>query len=78
MLHTFDGLPPQTLEGITGCWSPDSRSLALLRANDELVRMDVAGGPAVAFAKTRRTGSGCAWGRDGVLLVHGGAEPFPG
>ena len=44
--------------------------------NDELVRMDVAGGPAVAFAKTRRTGSGCAWGRDGVLLVHGGAEPF--
>ena len=76
MLHTFDGSPPKRLDGIAGCWSPDSRSLALLRANDELVRMDVAGGPAVAFAKTRRTGSGCAWGRDGVLLVHGGAEPF--
>ena len=76
MLHTFDGSPPQTLDGIAGCWSPDSRSLALLRANNELVRMDVAGGPAVAFAKTRHTGLGCAWSRDGVLLVHGGGEPF--
>ena len=44
MLHAFDGSPSQALEGVVGCWSPDSRSLALLRANEELVRMDVAGG----------------------------------
>ena len=62
MLHAFDGSPSSALEGVAGCWSPDSRSLALLRANDELVRMDVAGGPAVAFAKTRRTGAGWCLG----------------
>jgi dipeptidyl aminopeptidase/acylaminoacyl peptidase len=76
MLHTFDGSPPQTLDGIAGCWSPDSRSLALLRANNQLVRLDVAGGPAVTLTTTSRTGAGCNWGRDGVLLVEGGAGLF--
>jgi dipeptidyl aminopeptidase/acylaminoacyl peptidase len=76
MLHAFDGSPSQPLEGIAGCWSPDSRSLALLRANNELVRIDVAGGPAVALTKISRTSAGCVWGRDGVLLVNGGPEPF--
>ena len=76
MLHAFDGSPSRPLDGVAGCWSPDSRSLALIRANDELVRMDVAGGPAVAFARVRPTGAGCSWGRDGVLLVEGGFEPF--
>jgi dipeptidyl aminopeptidase/acylaminoacyl peptidase len=76
MLHAFDGSPPQPLDGIAGCWSPDGRSLALLRANNELARLDVAGGPAVTLTTTSRTGAGCNWGRDGVLLVEGGAGLF--
>jgi hypothetical protein len=76
ILHAFDGSPVQPLDGVAGCWSPDSRSLVLLRASSELVRMDVAGGPAIAFAKGPGTGWGCSWGRDGVLLVGGGHDPF--
>ena len=75
-LHALDGSPSQPLDGIAGCWSPDSRSLALLRANDDLVRIDVSGGPAVALAKITRTGAGCSWGRDGILLVNGGPDAF--
>jgi dipeptidyl aminopeptidase/acylaminoacyl peptidase len=76
ILHALDGSPSLSLDGIAGCWSPDSRSLALLRANNELVRLDVAGGPAVTLTTTSRTGAGCNWGRDGVLLVEGGAGLF--
>jgi dipeptidyl aminopeptidase/acylaminoacyl peptidase len=76
MLHALDGSPSLSLDGIAGCWSPDSRSLALLRANNELVRLDVAGGPAVTLTTTSRTGAGCNWGRDGALLVEGGAGLF--
>ena len=76
MLHTFDGSPPRSLDGVAGCWSPDSRSLVLLRGNGDLVRMDVAGGPAVAFGRSSMTGVGCAWGGSGVVLAGGGAEAF--
>jgi WD40 repeat protein len=76
LLHAFDGSPSLPLDGVALCWSSDSRSLVLRRASGDAVKMDVAGGPAVAFAKVPATGSGCAFGRDGVLLVGGGLEPF--
>jgi hypothetical protein len=75
-LHAFDGSASRTLEGSAGCWSPDSRSLVLHSPSGDLVRMDLAGGPAVAFAKGPGTGAGCAWNRDGLLVIGGGPSPF--
>jgi hypothetical protein len=71
VLHTFDGAPSRTLEGPALCWSPDSRNLVLARAGQELIRLDVRGGPPIPFAKT--SGPTCDWNRDGVLLVASSA-----
>jgi Tol biopolymer transport system component len=76
-LHVLAGSLSRTLEGIARCWSPDSRSLVLHRFNGELVRMDVSGGPPVAFADALRPGVGsgfgggwgCSWNASGTLLL---------
>jgi dipeptidyl aminopeptidase/acylaminoacyl peptidase len=67
VLHAFDGSPSRALEGTGLCWSPDSSSLVLGRSNQDLVRLDVRGGPPVPFAKT--SGAACDWNADGVLLL---------
>ena len=76
MLHAFDGSPSQALEASALCWSPDSRSLVLRRANGDLIRRDLTGGPAVAFATKSPVSVSCTWNRDGVLLLGGGPGPF--
>jgi dipeptidyl aminopeptidase/acylaminoacyl peptidase len=75
-LHALDGSPSRALDGFALCWSPDSRSLVLQRRNGELLRMDISGGPPVAFANLTTVGGstfgqtwGCTWNREGTLLV---------
>jgi dipeptidyl aminopeptidase/acylaminoacyl peptidase len=69
VLHALDGSPSRPLDGVASCWSPDSRSLVLRRgADSELLRMDLDGGPAVAFSKGPVPGQ-CTWSRQGVLLI---------
>jgi dipeptidyl aminopeptidase/acylaminoacyl peptidase len=76
VLHALDGSPSRALDGTAFCWSPDSRSLVLRRPNGDLVRMDLRGGPAVAFIQTPVAGGNCTWSRDGVLLIGGALAPF--
>jgi serine/threonine protein kinase len=72
VLHALEGSPSRPLDGAAWCWSPDSRSLVLRRGEgSELLRMDLDGGPAVAFSKGPVPGQGglCTWSRQGVLLI---------
>jgi eukaryotic-like serine/threonine-protein kinase len=72
VLHALDGSPSRPLDGTALCWSPDSRSLVLRRgAGGDLLKMDLDGGPAVAFTKGPVQGAVCTWSRQGVLLLAG-------
>jgi Tol biopolymer transport system component len=71
VLHAFDGSPSRALEGTALCWSPDSNNLVLSRSGQELIRLDIHGGPPVPFAKT--SGPTCDWNDDGVLLLASSA-----
>jgi hypothetical protein len=70
-LHPLDGSPSRALDGQALCWFPDSRRIVITRAKGELLRMDVAGGPAVAFAHVPEWANGCSWNSSGTLIVDG-------
>jgi serine/threonine protein kinase len=60
---------PGTERARRAFWSPDGRSLAFV-ADDNLKRIDLAGGSAHALTQTSATFQG-SWNRDGVILFGG-------
>ena len=58
---------PDSDEGITPFWSPDSRSIAFV-SNGALKAVEVLGGAARVIAKPAAFGG--AWSRDGVILFN--------
>jgi eukaryotic-like serine/threonine-protein kinase len=58
---------PDSDEGITPFWSPDSRSIAFV-SNGTLKAVEVLGGAARVIAKPAAFGG--AWSRDGVILFN--------
>ena len=78
VLHALDGSPSRPLDGRALCWSPDSRSLVLRRGEDgELLRMDLDGGPAVAFTKGPSSREPSARGVVRVSFCIGGRAASP-
>ena len=70
VLHLLDGSASRLLDSPALCWSPDSRSLMLQGSGGRLLRMNIAGGPAIDFGRFPGVwGRGCAWSRDGTVLV---------
>ena len=70
-LHPLDGSPSRALGGQALCWFPDGRRIVMMRAKGELLRIDVAGGPAVAFAHVPDWANSCSWNSSGTLIVDG-------
>ena len=69
-VHTLAEASSRSIPGTAGAvypfWSPDSRELAFFRDND-LSRVDIAGGPVVAIA-TATNGKGGSWSTEDRIL----------